>query len=108
MRLLPYSNIKTQNLGILLFTARFAAIIGYALSALGSILILFNIAFILMPARPVTLEGTTLLVSHSGMGMALGGLIVIGVSLLVFFFSGLCAALVCWEQSLRGNVGKVT
>jgi len=89
MRLLPYSNIKTQNLGILLFTARFAAIMGYALLALGSILILFNIAFNLMPARSVTLEGTTLLVSQSGMGMAVGGLIVIGVSLLVFFFSGL-------------------
>lgn len=95
MKLIPYSNLKPRNLGIILFFARLLAYVGYffigiALLAFASEI--YNYAF---PSIPVGGQGETYHADTYKMG-----LIFLVFALVILILSALFAALVSWEASL--------
>lgn len=98
MKLYPYSRIKTKNLSILLFTARFLGILGYAFSLLT---LLLWVASIFLGPRTISGDPDSPLISvtwNGARGMAwFLSLGTISSALLFFAVSGLCAAVVSCE-----------
>lgn len=99
MTFIPFSTIKTQNLTLLLLTARAIAYLAAVLFGLGCLLILVNLIISVMPPAEVEVAGTKTLMQSNGFGMALGGAVVVAASLVTFAISGACAALVSWEYN---------
>lgn len=81
----PYKNLKSENLGLLLFTARATAIIGF----------LFVILAIL-----VSLVGIGA-VSFAGYEVIAATLSLIPMAIGILFMSGLMAAIVAFEENYR-------
>jgi hypothetical protein len=94
MKLYPYSNLKSDNLGVLLFSARALAILGIIVLISG---VLIAIAGITSGGTQSLGNGMTM-TTPSMIGPGLIGLvwgIVSGIALLAF--SGVCGAIVSCE-----------
>ncbi|MBV1907732.1 MAG: hypothetical protein KUG78_00330 [Kangiellaceae bacterium] len=79
----PYRNLKSQNLGFLLLLARVTVYVGILviLAAIVFFIVAYNSPFL----KP----------------MAVGGLVFIPYSTIIFFVSGLMAAIVSFEENYR-------
>lgn len=81
----PYKKLKSENLGLLLFTARATAIVGFIFVILAILLALFGVGL-------ASSSGFTLLASTMSLvPMAIG----------ILFMSGLMAAVVAFEENYR-------
>ena len=98
MNFVPYSKIETENLGILLFTARCIAYIAALIFIIGCLLIIVNVVINLLPAAEINTDSGETYNASGGYGMALGGCVAIFTSLLVLGLSGIFAAIVNWDH----------
>ncbi|MDP2560606.1 hypothetical protein [Psychrobium sp. 1_MG-2023] len=82
----PYKNIKTKHLGLLLFSARCTAVLGFL--ALGLTLILFIFSFVSSPLGGISLSSISFV---TAIPMTIG----------LFGCSGVMAAVVALEEGYR-------
>ncbi|WP_290572749.1 hypothetical protein [Idiomarina sp.] len=95
MKLIPYSNLKPKNLGILLLFARLLAYAGYFLIAIALLAFFSEFYVYLFPSAPVGGQGETY-ESHPYQF----GVIALFLAIVVLVVSALFAAFVSWEASL--------
>lgn len=98
MNFVPYSKIETENLGILLFTARCIAYIAAFIFIIGCLLVIVNVVMSLLPAAEINMDTGEKYIASGGYGMALVGGVAIFTSLLVLGLSGIFAAIVNWDH----------
>jgi hypothetical protein len=100
MTLVPYSNLKPNNLGALLFIARCLAYLGYVFFGLALAIFLAVSLSYFSPGEPTLVRGSLV---YSGQPALFKSVMVgffgIGASILTLIISSLCAALVSWEST---------
>ncbi|CAB9494213.1 conserved protein of unknown function [Alteromonas macleodii] len=96
MKLIPYSNLKPRNLGIILFVARLLAYAGYFFIGVALLAFSSEIYNYIFPIVPVGGQGET----YHGDTYILG-VITLVFAIVILTVSALFAALVSWEASLK-------
>lgn len=96
MKLIPYSDLKPRNLGIILFVARLLAYVGYFFIGIALLAFASEIYNYIFPIVPVGGQGETY---H---GTYKTGVITLVFAIVILIVSALFAALVSWEASLKG------
>lgn len=100
MKLVPYSHLKPNNLGALLFIAPCLAYLGYVFFGLALAIFLAVSLSYFSPGEPMLVRGT---LTYSAQPVLFKSVMVgfygIGASILTLIISSLCAALVSWEST---------
>jgi len=100
MKLYPYSKLKSENLGILLFSARALAILGVIMLLAGVVIALLGLS----SGGTQDLGNGMTMTSPSMVGPGLIGLVWgITSGLILLAFSGICAAIVSCENKYTSN-----
>jgi hypothetical protein len=91
MKLYPYSKIKTEKLGILLFSARALAVIGMIMVLAG---IFFSIVGLFYSGPQAMGNGMTMRMPWMAVSSIISLIFGVFSGLVVLAFSGICAAIV--------------